>query len=165
MTREAREKLHLEEQASTYSAKDRPDYKPAIDVQEIHMELQILEYIETNKRKLNDWERNRQDELNKAVDVHDAEKAELHDLETKLYARQLKESNELVKNQQAEVKNLGPSEQLDRQHLRQRTEQTVRFEKERDRYVDDYYAAKRMKDEMQREEQKQTLEPDKKLTR
>jgi len=89
------------------------------------------------------------------------------DMQDKLYSRQLAERNELEKRQQQEVKNLGPSEQLDKRHSREVSDLTERFEKERERYTSEYNDAKRIAQEMKEEEKQEQLQPtqDKKCSR
>jgi beta-phosphoglucomutase-like phosphatase (HAD superfamily) len=89
----------------------------------------------------------------------------LEKLLTNLAERQFSEANALF-----ETSRLGSDDKVypgePEEHLAELSVLNGRFREERERYVRDYCGAKRMKDEMQRDEQKQTLDPDKpKLTR
>jgi hypothetical protein len=153
MTREARDKARIEEKATEYGAKDKTSEAKAPDIEEINDELQVLEYIELNKRPLTEWERDRQSELS-------TDKTALMDMATKLQERQRKERAVLERNQQAEIHNLGQSKELHLRHVQERTDQTLRFEKERQRYVREYYGAKQITKEMHEQERKESLEPE-----
>jgi len=154
MVREAREKMQLEEKAGRYDADRHPEpSNPAPDIKDIDDELQILEYIELNKRPLTEWERNRQKELN-------TDRAAIEDMGAKLHARYLHERAELEKEHQRETSEWGQSGDRHLRQFQERVEQKLNFENERKRHVREYYGAKQITKDMEETDRKQALDLD-----
>jgi len=152
MVHDAREKIRLEEKSAQYDAK-QPAAVSGPDIKDIDDELQVLEYIELNKRQLTDEEYSRQQELiadRTAIEIRCA----------KLRDRQREERAELERKQQEEIETLTPSSELHMRHFHERIDQRMRFEGERQRYIKDYYAAKELTKDMEENEKKKALEPD-----
>jgi hypothetical protein len=78
-------------------------------------------------------------------------------MQNKLYSRQLAERRQLEDKQEAELKLLGPSKQLEDRHLQDRLKQTEKFAEERERYTREYHEAKRIAKELEQQEKQENL--------
>jgi hypothetical protein len=79
------------------------------------------------------------------------------DLQNKMYSRQLAERNELTRKQEAELKSLGPSQALSDRHDQELTKLTGKFQEERERRTREYQEARRIREELEKDEQTEAI--------
>jgi hypothetical protein len=79
------------------------------------------------------------------------------DMQNKMYSHQLAERNELHRKQEAELKNQGPSQALSQRHDQELTKLTEKFQDERERRTREYQEARRIREELEKDERTKAL--------
>lgn len=119
------------------------------DIAELHNELR---HIENKDAKFTEWEKKRLDTLRQILNAE----PDLRKTLVALDARQKKEIEDLVQKQRRE-----PSQTYGQHYA----DLEQRHDKERDRYISDHHAAKKIREDIDRRERTQTLEDTPKRTR